>query len=843
MKQVSLQWNPDGGEAEWLRLIDFIYPGSRAVQEVIARAKAKAPNGEFPAYVPPAGWKGTIADLVNCQVEAIYETLRERGIGYAVERWDSRPPAQMIRSHEEVLDADGIGGPCLDLVLLMAACLAHVGIQPLVIVLEERESQKRHAILGYRLEELRYGPETPVDEIPPLLSEQELHELKNNGKVEFINCTGITRGENVDSNVDFEEAQTQGRNYVESSDPRKRDKYEEHWHLIFALDVKVARHTVLTREMQEYLKRVRDDALTLPPAFGFPPDRNFPQVRVRVQARSGRRPYSEAEERARELARRQFPAGPEEGTKIYKWRGSPDELEEEREEAARPLDWDRQVRDRLKRGVIRGDPGFGKTWLLKHEAWRLAQEGLELLEGYPLKTDEITLPIFIRLAELATIPGELDEAIINVLVKNYKIGPRLEEWFREQLQTERCRLLLDALDEVPVETDPARPELGHRNHLVQRLAAFARNSKCQIWLTSRIVGYPGPPIPLPPREGEYELLPFDRRQQRDFVEAWFAGRRALIEPFLRDLRANPQLQGLGQVPLLLALLCRTYEDKQGKLPLRRAELYESCLEGILRRKWKQPLPQLPEAYLDAKRELVEELAYRLFLEEKELFSVRDLRKAIKQILEKNPDLREDLKISKENPDFREDCKKSPAELVQELSEGDGLLIKAGAGDDAPYLFLHLTLQEYLTACALARRTEPVDLDGQQIPEWLKIVKPHLFDPRWEEVIRLLASKLPDATPLIQAIWREPEDLFLGRLFLAVKCLVDAGHVQQGMCREIIGEAMTLMERAVQRKRETLIEWSLEQQGVNFERLLGMLAAAYDEVFRKLLAMLEEGREE
>ena len=102
---VDRSWSVDAGEEEWLRLIEFIDPGCAAVQDVMAQAKAKAPNGEFPAYVPPLGWEGSIADLVNCQVKAIYETLRERRIGYAVERWDSRPTAPVIRAHAKVLDS------------------------------------------------------------------------------------------------------------------------------------------------------------------------------------------------------------------------------------------------------------------------------------------------------------------------------------------------------------------------------------------------------------------------------------------------------------------------------------------------------------------------------------------------------------------------------------------------------------------------------------------------------------------------------------------------------------------------------------------------------------------
>ena len=842
MEPSSRLWNPEGGEAEWLRLIDFINPKSKAIKGVIAQAKDKAPNGEFPAYVAQEGEDD--AELVSAQVEAIYETLRERRIGYAVERWDSRPPAQIIRLHEEVLDAKGIGGPCIDLVVLMAACLEAVGIQPLIIVLEEQYSGKRHAILGYRLEELLYGPETPANEIPPLLGKQELDRLKNTGLMEFINCTGITCGENVK----FEEAQNQGRGYVESSEPDKRDRYKEHWQVVFALDVKVTRHTALTREMLKYFKQVRTDALTLPPAFGFPPGRNFPEIRVQVKVRKGQRRYSKAEARAREMSRRQMYANEESKTKAYQYpRPSPEEVERESE---RPLDWDREVRQRLKRAVILGDPGFGKTWLLKHEALELAKEAIDKLKKRPLATDEIQLPMFLPLVQLAAQADEqgrglpMEEALLAALVERYPVGGELEQWIKENLNSEQCVLLLDALDEVPSD---------RKEDLCERLAEFARkHDQTPILLTSRLVGYPGPPFPLPP-DGELELLPFDRRQQREFVRKWFEGQGEKAEAFLRGLRESPQLQALAGVPLLLALMCRLLAGR-GELPKSRAELYAGCLCGILTRRWKTPRSG-DDPYLDAKLELLEETAFQLFVEEKELFSLRDLRTVIEKILEAQSSLARDL------------GRKAAAELVREL-EDNGLLIKAGVGDNLPYLFLHLTFQEYLAACALARRTSLVDLNGQEVPEWLAIVKPHLFDPRWEEVILLLASQLEDATPLVQAIWQEPEDLFLGRLLLATKCLVDAGYIQDRLSEEVIQEILTLMEAYIQGPQESLcsrrkklarlpafIESFLtagrssslspldalhlsSETYLSFVNSAGMLAAVNGRVFQELVSRLE-----
>jgi len=804
-------WNSYGSEEEWLRLIDFIDPGSKAVKAVIAQAKARAPNGEFPGYVPPDDWRGTIEDLVNLQVEAIYGTLRERRIGYAVERWDSRPPHQVIRTHDELLDANGIGGPCIDLVVLMAACLEALGIQPTVVVLEleEKRERRRHAVLGYRLEELPYGPETPANEIPSLLSKQELGRLKNARRVEFINCTGITRGENVD----FKGARDQGKDYLEQ------------WELFCALDVKAARHTTLTREMMAYLEHVRVDALTLPPAFGFPSDVNFPDIRVQVKVRRGERRFSEAEARAWESARREGFTDDESMTRVYErypWTS----VEEKEREEQRPLDWDRQVWRRLERAVILADPGFGKTWLLKHEALELAQEAARKLMKHPLATDEIELPVFVPLVQLAEQtarqdpPLSLDEAMVPALQESCPIGKELKEWIGQNLNSERCVLLLDALDEViPTEK---------QSRLWERLKDFAqKHSRTRILLTSRLVGYPGPPFP-PPQDGELELLPFNRHEQQMFVRKWFAGQPERGDLFLRKLRENLQLKGLAQVPLLLALMCRLF-DVNDELPKSRADLYEACVWGILTREWKTPCSG-DTVYFHSKVHLMEEVAFELFSAEKECFYLDDL-----------------LSVLQDQPRLGQNQHDKHAErLVTELQE-DGLLIKAGDAVNPPYLFLHLTFQEYLTACALARRTRPVDLNGQQVPEWLKLVKPHLFDPRWEEVIRLLASKLKDATLLIQAIWQEPEDLCLSRLFLAGKCTADARHMERQLRRTVVEQIVAVVEEAPQEDSDLLTSWVpwlsvgyVPELQAQYCRILGRLAAKYDQGFKRLVCLLEGG---
>lgn len=47
--------------------------------------------------------------------------------------------------------------------------------------------------------------------------------------------------------------------------------------------------------------------------------------------------------------------------------------EDERSASSPPVSWDEHAGERFKRAIILGDPGSGKTWLLRYEARRLAR--------------------------------------------------------------------------------------------------------------------------------------------------------------------------------------------------------------------------------------------------------------------------------------------------------------------------------------------------------------------------------------------------------------------------------------------------------------------------------------
>jgi hypothetical protein len=102
-----------------------------------------------------------------------------------------------------------------------------------------------------------------------------------------------------------------------------------------------------------------------------------------------------------------------------------------------------------------------------------------------------------------------------------------------------------------------------------------------------------------------------------------------------------------------------------------------------------------------------------------------------------------------------------------------------AGDDeTAYSFIHLTVQEFLAAAALARMINQTKTAWDTEIEftdriWIvrELVDKKAWDPRWQEVIVLLAGQLNDPVPLLEMLSdAEKDDLFRHRLCLAALCL-------------------------------------------------------------------------
>jgi hypothetical protein len=558
------------------------------------------------------------------------------------------------------------------------------------------------------------------------------------------------------------------------------------------------RPAVQLGELLAYLDTLKAKAENVPSYFR---GARMERVRVRVRVSSERQKFDRAMAEERERLRRQGFTDDMEAARAYEHRLSPvgPVREEGGEERPRVevLDWDRDVREKLRRGVLVGDPGLGKTWLLKWEAVRYAGEAAGRLREVPDPANVI-FPVYLRLSDVAaallrleerrkhiidapapTLPEAVIESLRSWQLRatdegpSQPMSPQMLDMLRTRLGSEQAVLLLDAFDEVPDE---------HRKPLLNALQEWVpRNPQALVLFTSRVVGYQQP-WPIPERsetEREMELLPFADDQMDTFVDAFFASEAEAARGLRELLRRAPQIRGMAQVPLLLSFLCALYREERGKpvgerhdlARLRRTDLYRIILQRLLSGQWKDP--PLPPSDPDAKLELLEPVAFRLFRAGKEQFTMRDLRQSLRSVF----------------TDLYPGQGMTEAELtarVEEWTEQDGVLVKAGAGDEAPYLFLHLTFQEYLAARHLAQRINDSGWDRADIPSDAQgkslsareFVDRKAWLPAWQEVVVLLAGNLDDPVPLLEMLADDgKDDIFCHRLALAALCLPEIKELQ------------------------------------------------------------------
>lgn len=417
------------------------------------------------------------------------------------------------------------------------------------------------------------------------------------------------------------------------------------------------------------------------------------------------------------------------------------------------------VAERHRYMVVLGQPGYGKTWLLRSEAHRLAMTGQrQLEEGAALA--QIAVPLRVRLDELARKlrgvagqPGELVRALLAVLESRYQLPPTFANWLVEQLASKPCVLLLDALDEV------SRADLAQ---LSAALSDFTeQNPEARVVVTSRLAGYTGAPLQVAD-VSHVELMPFAPTDAEMFIDAWFPV--AMDAQRVRDqIRANAALQGLSRIPLLLTLLCVLATDSSEQLPTRRNELYERILRRFLAREHR-PVDQRPADWeIDRKLELLQHIA-QVFADHPDgwtdLMWPDDIRDAIRGSGVPYQELRA--------------CGKDPGSLLQEFSVDDGVLIPASrttGGMSVPYLFLHRTFHEYLVARNLAGLSET--------PRW-RVIDAHLwFDPDWEQVIALLGGQLSRPEWLLNKLLEHDLDLFHMPLLHAGRAAAEAAPALAG----------------------------------------------------------------
>ncbi len=413
--------------------------------------------------------------------------------------------------------------------------------------------------------------------------------------------------------------------------------------------------------------------------------------------------------------------------------------------------------------VITGAAGTGKSSLCRYIVTALAYacdpraerqsniKGLEMLG--PSWIHGPILPIYVSLRDFANtpelFPKSLGESSANHLLNYVKqatgnLAQHLEAYLTQtDVPTHGSLLVLDGLDEVYEEKDRI---------VLQRIIEnwVDRFPNCRIIVTSRTYAYRHDSRwRLSERFASAELAPFTWQQVKTYIKRWYAnvaenrpsvlGGRAvaakqaisMAADLNKTIRETRALWPLARQPLMLALLTLIHEDYK-QLPDKRAELYEHTVELLDR--WNIPSPadklheKLANINLDRMRAALKLIAFELHSEQlsyQRYPTIIQRARLLDKLIEQQT-LGEGLGAGIED-------------VLEYLATRNGILVA-----DAPnvYRFPHLTIQEYLAACALLEFYDeckmPSDLDPPTAEGWIfpqNIVALLCHDyARWRNVV-------------------------------------------------------------------------------------------------------------
>lgn len=418
--------------------------------------------------------------------------------------------------------------------------------------------------------------------------------------------------------------------------------------------------------------------------------------------------------------------------------------------------------------VITGAAGTGKSSLCRFIVTALAyacdpraekQDGVKGLEMLgPSWIHGPILPIYVSLRDFANSPDLFPRALQDATAEpllNYimratgSLAKHLEDYLTQtNVAAHGSLLALDGLDEVYADKDRI---------ILQRIIEnwADRFPTCRIIITSRTYAYrQDSRWRLSGRFASAELAPFSWRQVKAYIDRWYdnmsesrpgllggrsvAKKQAALmsQDLYKSIRKTGALIPLARQPLMLALLTLIHEDHK-QLPDKRAELYENTVELLDR--WNIPSPgdklheKLANINLDRMRAALKLIAFELHSEQ--------------QSYQRYPTIINRARLLDK--------------LIEQQSQGGGL--GAGIEDvleylatrngilvaDAPnlYRFPHLTIQEYLAACALLEFYDecrmpaglsPQSSDGWTFPENVVALLQHDY-ARWRNVTLFAGS--------------------------------------------------------------------------------------------------------
>jgi adenylate kinase family enzyme len=371
----------------------------------------------------------------------------------------------------------------------------------------------------------------------------------------------------------------------------------------------------------------------------------------------------------------------------------------------------------FKKLVILGDPGSGKSTILKHLAHKICSQR-------PIESQLSDLvPIIIKGSEfskyVSTTSKKLSEYIIDQIDKQFAL------LFTEKLESNQLLVLIDGIDEIN--------NISLRHSVVNRINSFiSQYPEIKIVVSSRIVGYKE--TRLNGYFNHLQVVQFKKEQIKQFVTSWYLSiasnsdndivlAKKNANELFKSIKKNDSVLKMASNPLLVTIIALIHHQG-GALPEKRVSLYDiatlTFLENWVRQRETERNSSFDKETLIS---ILAPISYHIhqnyttgLITETELKSL--FKKEYKNVYpyQSKKEETQDLK-----------------DLINFLREDAGFLFEKGLDKNGESLFgfVHQTFQEYFTSIEFKTRWKE-DYYAENLYEYV-------LNSNWGEVIKLAAS--------------------------------------------------------------------------------------------------------